>query len=152
QADVLKILGAVKLDGTLVLASLNSFHVSPGDTYEIMSATGGVMSEFTHVVDTANTTGLTRVDIFTSNGVLVTYLPPGHGVLNLTLSTPLPASLSTAQLDAFVLQALNPNVEQLAAPFDIWFSLANTQRFNLEARFDDVIAGSTGFVSNITYP
>jgi hypothetical protein len=73
-------------------------------------------------------------------------------VLNLTLSTPLPASLSTAQLDAVVLQVLDPNVEQLAAPFDIWFSLANTQRFNLESRFDDVIAGSTGFVSNITYP
>lgn len=45
---------------------------------------------------------------------------------------------------------LDPSVEQLAAPFDIWFSLANTQRFNLEARFDDLMASSTGFVSNVT--
>ena len=49
-----------------------------------------------------------------------------------------------------MVSALAPNAEQLSAPFDIWFQLAQTQRFNLEARLDDVIAGSTGFVSNIT--
>jgi uncharacterized protein with beta-barrel porin domain len=152
QADELKINGAASLNGTLDLMSSNKAHAAVGDTFEVLSATGGVKGNFSNVVDTFNTTGLTRADIITPNGAFVTYLPAGHGVLNLTLSTPLPASPSTAQLDAVVLQALDPNVEQLAAPFDIWFSLANTQRFNLEARFDDVIAGSSGFVSNITYP
>jgi hypothetical protein len=30
--------------------------------------------------------------------------------------------------------------------------LANTQRFNIQNRFDDIVAGSTGFVSNVSYP
>jgi outer membrane autotransporter protein len=110
----------------------------------------GVTGNFTRIVDTFNTTGLSRVDIRTPDALFVTYLPPGLGVLNIALSTSLPAVLTPAQLDPVILQALDPNVEQLSAPFDIWFSLANTQRFNLEARLDDLIAGSTGFVSNIT--
>jgi outer membrane autotransporter protein len=152
QADELKINGAEKLNGTLELASLNNFHVSPGDTYEITSATGGTTGKFTRVVDTVNTTGLTRADIIAPNGVVVTYLPPGFGAVDLTTSTRLPATLTAGELNSVLVPVLDPNVEQLAAPFDIWFSLANTQRFNLEARFDDVIAGSTGFVSNVTYP
>ena len=117
-------------------------------------------------MDTLNTTGLTRSDIITPNGVIVSYLrpvprpAPSPGVtpappptVTLQVTKPLPTTpLTAAQKNAILLPVLNPNVEQLAAPFDIWFSLANTQRFNLEARFDDVIAGSIGFVSNVTYP
>lgn len=142
QADELKINGAAKLDGTLALTPMNNAHAAVGDTFEILSATGGVTGNFPHIADAFNTTGLTRVDIMTPDGLFISYLPPGHGVLNITLSTSLPATLTPAQLDSIILQALDPNVAQLAAPFDIWFSLANTQRFNLEARFDDVIAGS----------
>ena len=152
QADELKINGGAKLDGTLELAPTGNARAASGDTFEILSATAGVTGNFTNIVDKFNTSRLTRVDIMTPDGFLVTYLPPGHGVVNLALSTSLPENLTPVQLDSFILQALDPNIAQLAAPFDIWFSLANTQRFNLEARFDDVIAGSTGFVSNVTYP
>jgi outer membrane autotransporter protein len=152
QADQLKISGSAKLDGTLDITPLNNYHPSPGNSYELLSASGGLSGQFSNIADSANTTGLTRLDIYGPNGLFVTYLPPGLGVINLSTSTPLPANLNAANLSAFLLSVLDPNVEQLSAPFDIWFSLANTQRFNLEARFDDVIAGSTGFVSNVTYP
>jgi hypothetical protein len=38
---------------------------------------------------------------------------------------------------------------KLSSLYEIWFSGANTQRFNIENRLDDFIAGSTGFVSNV---
>jgi T5SS/PEP-CTERM-associated repeat protein len=140
QADQLKVNGSAKLDGTLDITSLNNFHPSSGNSYELQSATGGVSGEFSNIVDTANTAGLSRLDIYGPNGLFVTYLPKGFGVINLTISTPLPATLTPGSLNAFLISLLDPNVEQLSATFDIWFSLANTQRFNLEARFDDVIA------------
>jgi hypothetical protein len=60
-----------------------------------------------------------------------------------------PSILTNA--NAILVPALNPNVQQLATPFEVWFSVANTQRFNIQNRFDDIIAGSTGFVSNVSY-
>jgi len=152
QADELKINGAAKLNGTLELSSLNNFHPSTGDTYEILSAAGGESGKFSQIVDSSNTAGFTRLDIYAPNGLLLIYLPRGFGAIDLSVSTLLPATLTARDLNGFLMRALDPNVEQLSAPFDIWFSSANTQRFNLEARFDDVIAGSTGFVSNVTYP
>ena len=64
QSDKLVITGNAKLNGTLVLTSLNNFHPSSGDTYTILTATRGVKGIFTNVVDTLNTTGLTRVDVY----------------------------------------------------------------------------------------
>src|SRR5262249_49430538 len=107
---------------------------------------------FATISDTANTAGLSRLDIYGPNGVLVTYLPPGLGVLNLRTSTPLPASLSPGDLNAFLVPLLDPTAEQLSSLYQIWFSDANTQRFNIQDRFDDLAAGSTGFVSNVRYP
>jgi T5SS/PEP-CTERM-associated repeat protein len=155
QADQLKVAGAASLNGTLALTSLNNFHPAPGATYTLMTAAGGVTGNFTGVVDKLNTTGLTRSIIVAPNGFIVSYLRPAPTPTAVTVRTTksLPSTpLTAAQKNAILLPVLNPDVEQLAAPFDIWFSLANTQRFNLEARFDDVIAGSTGFVSNVTYP
>jgi outer membrane autotransporter protein len=40
-------------------------------------------------------------------------------------------------------------VEQLTAIYEIGFSEANTQRFKLDERFEDIQRGSTGFVSNL---
>jgi Autotransporter beta-domain len=147
----LKVNGSAKLNGRLDITSLNNYHPSPGNSYELISASGGLSGQFSNIADSANIKGLSRLDIYGSNGLFVTYLPPGVGVINLSISEPLPAGLNPGNLNTFLLSVLNPNVEQLSAPLDIWFSLANTQRFNLEARFDDLIAGSTGFVSNVTY-
>jgi len=44
---------------------------------------------------------------------------------------------------------LDPTAEQLTAFYEIGFSGANTQRFKLDERFDDIQRGSTGFVSNL---
>ena len=74
QADELKINGAAKLNGTLELGSLNNFHPSTGDTYEILSAAGGESGRFSQVVDTSNTAGLTRLDIYAPNGLFLIYL------------------------------------------------------------------------------
>jgi T5SS/PEP-CTERM-associated repeat protein len=152
QADQLRINGSAKLDGTLDLTSMNNYHPSPGNSYELISASGGLSGEFSNIADSANTNGLSRLDIYGPNGLLVTYLPPGLGVINLSTSTPLPATLNAGNLNAFLISLLDPNVEQLTAPFEIWFSEATTQRFNIENRFDDIIAGSTGFASNVSYP
>ena len=44
---------------------------------------------------------------------------------------------------------LDPTAEQLTSMFEIGFSGANTQRFKLDERFDEIQRGSTGFVSNL---
>jgi outer membrane autotransporter protein len=161
QADQLKITGTATLSGTLALTSLNNFHPSSGNTYTILTAGGGVQGDFNQVLDSLNNTGLTRVDIVGPNGVLVSYLRPANPeaitptpvTLTATTPQPLPTSpLTTAQKNAILVPVLDPDVEQLSSLYEIWLSGANTQRFNIENRLDDVIAGSTGFVSNVNYP
>jgi T5SS/PEP-CTERM-associated repeat protein len=151
QADQVKVTGSAKLDGTLDITSLNNYHPSPGNSYELISANGGLSGQFSNIADSANTNGLSRVDIYGSNGLLVAYLPPGVGVINMSISTPLPATLNAGNLNALLVPLLDPTAEQLSSLYEIWFSDANTQRFNIEDRFDDLAAGSTGFVSNISY-
>ena len=51
-----------------------------------------------------------------------------------------------------VLTILDPTAEQLTALYEISFSGANTQRFELDERFADIQRGSTGFVSNLSVP
>jgi hypothetical protein len=48
---------------------------------------------------------------------------------------------------SFLLKVLNPTAEQLTSLFEIPFSGANSQRFNLDNRFAEIQRGSTGFVS-----
>jgi T5SS/PEP-CTERM-associated repeat protein len=151
QADELKVDGSLKLGGTLDLSSLNNFHPSSGDAYEILSATGTRSGQFSTILDTANNSGLSRLDIYGPNGLIITYLPPGLLVINLTTSTPLPAALNSSNLNEFLVPLLDPTVEQLSSLYQIWFSDANTQRFNVQDRFDQLAAGSTGFVSNVYF-
>ena len=155
QADQLKITGTAALNGTLALTSLNNFHPSSGDTYTILTATGGVTGNFKQVVNTLNNSGLTRTDVIAPNGVLVSYLRPAPQEQSVVLATnkPLPTTtLTNAQKNAILVPLVDPTAEQLTALYEIWFSNANTQRFNIESRFDDLAAGSTGFVSNVNYP
>jgi T5SS/PEP-CTERM-associated repeat protein len=167
QADQLKVTGTAALSGTLALTSLNNFHPSPGATYEILAAAGGVTGNFTNFVDTLNTTGLTRTVVVTPNGVVITYLrppqptppsavtsgPPAAPSLNLSTSQSLPTTpLTNAQKNSLLVPVVDPSVEQYTSLFEIWFSNANTQRFNIENRFDNVQAGPSGFVSNVSYP
>jgi hypothetical protein len=123
----------------------------------------GLTGKFNQVVDTLNTSGLTRTDVIAPNGVLVSYLRPAPTPVTATPALPASISLTTpkplpptpptpAQKNAILVPIVNPNLNQLAAPFEVWFSGANIQRFNIENRFDDIVAGSTGFVSNVSYP
>jgi T5SS/PEP-CTERM-associated repeat protein len=154
QNDKLAIDGNAKLDGTLDLNSLNNFHASSGDTFQVISTTGSTRGKFNQTIDTLNTTGLTRTEIVASNGVVITYLRPAPSPAALTLSTtnPAPSTLTNATINAFLVPIVDPNVTDLITPIEVWFSLANTQRFNIQNRFDDIVAGSTGFVSNVSYP
>jgi outer membrane autotransporter protein len=147
----LSVHGHATLEGILTLASVNNFHPSSGNHYTILVAAGGLSGMFSQVVDRLNTSGLTRADIYAPNGFAVAYLPPGHGDVTLHSAVPIPLQ-SICDINEVLMSALAPNAEQLSAPFDIWFQLAQTQRFNLEARLDEIMAGSTGFVSNVNYP
>jgi outer membrane autotransporter protein len=53
---------------------------------------------------------------------------------------------------SFLLKVLDSTVEQLTSMFEIGFSGANTQRFNLGNRITQIQAGSTGLVSNVIAP
>jgi outer membrane autotransporter protein len=154
QTDQLKVTGTATLNGTLALTSLNNFHPSSGETFQVLFATGGTKGKFNKTIDTLNTTGLTRTEIVTPNGVVITYLRPAPTPTTPTITTtnPMPSKLTAAQRNAFLVPILAPNVTDLVTPVEVWFSLANTQRFNIQNRFDDIIAGSTGFVSNVSYP
>jgi hypothetical protein len=50
---------------------------------------------------------------------------------------------------AFEISLLDPTAEQLTSLYEISFSGANTQRFNLEERLAEIQRGSTGFASNL---
>ena len=155
QADKSQVNGTAALDGTLALNSINNFHPSSGDTYTILSATGGVTGNFTHVVDSLNNSGLTRVEVVAPNAIIITYLRPAPIETAVTLATskPVPATpLTDSQKNNILMPVVDPTAEQLTSLYEIWFSDANTQRFNLEDRFDALAAGSTGFVSNVSYP
>jgi outer membrane autotransporter protein len=78
----------------------------------------------------------------------VAYLDPGPAVLNLHTPVPIPLN-NICDINAELISALDPNASQLGAPFDVWFSLAQQNRFNLENRLDQLMAGTTGFVSNL---
>jgi outer membrane autotransporter protein len=143
--------GHATLSGTLNLVSDNGFHPAAGDHYTILVATGGISGTFSTINDFINNSGLTRVNIYAPNGFAVAYLPPGqNGDPSYTVHSQVPIPLNNiCDIDSVLISALDPNVSQLGAPFDVWFSLAQQNRFNLEARLDQLMAGSTGFVSNI---
>ena len=104
--------GNAKLDGTLDLSSLNNFHPSSGDTFEVISTTGTTTGKFNQTIDTLNTTGLTRTEIVTPNGVVITYLRPAPTPAAVTLTTtdPAPATLTSATKNALSADAATLSV------------------------------------------
>src|SRR5262249_55740466 len=112
----LVVTGSATLNGTLDLVSLNNFHAISGSHYTVLIAFRGVSGFFSNVVDTFNTSGLTRADIMAPNGVVIAYLPSGHGALTLRSAIPIPDDNPCA-VDPVLVSALAPNASQLAAPF-----------------------------------
>ena len=82
------------------------------------------------MLDTLNTNGLTLTGIIGTNDVLVRNIsqggfpttPQGPATLFLTTSQPLPTTpLTAAQKNAILVPIVDPNLEQLATPLEIWF-------------------------------
>jgi outer membrane autotransporter protein len=61
----------------------------------------------------------------------------------------LPENPDRRSLLEFLFTNLNPTVQQLTSMFEISFSGANSERFNLSNRLAEIQRGSTGFVSNL---
>jgi len=152
--DHVQVQGNASLNGTLAVSSLSNFHPVDGNAFEILRTGGTRSGEFAAITDNLNTNShLHRFDIYAPNGFTLLYLalpgpptPPTNDVVPLPLppiqpDKPIPAPV--------LLDILDPSVEQLTSIFEVSFSGANTQRFKLDERFDDIQRGSTGFVSNL---
>jgi outer membrane autotransporter protein len=129
------------------VSSLNNFRPSSGNGFEVLRSNGVQSGEFARVNDSLNNNpNLERVDLYAPNGVALIYLsgvarPPIVDVI----PTPLPPVLTLP----FEISLLDPTTEQSTSLYEITFSGANTQRFNLEERLAEIQRGSTGFVSNL---
>jgi outer membrane autotransporter protein len=184
QFDHVQVGGNATLDATLDVTSLNGFHPSDGDAFEVLHTNGKVSGNFSLLNDSnfnitpGTITGhlqLTPVEVVAPNGVLLVYVkspqpgppepppeppvtPPGPPVEpGPPVSPPIvidPKPLPPVEPDAplplpEVVTILDPTVEQLTSMFEIPFSGANTQRFNLTDRMTQIQQGSTGFVSPV---
>jgi outer membrane autotransporter protein len=168
QYDHVQVDGSASLGGTLVVSSLNGFRPANLNFFEVLRANGGRSGEFATVTDNLNIdSNLQRVDIYAPNGAAILYIatavptptpspapsptpaPPKPPVIDV-IPNPLPPVNPEEPLPiSFLLAALNPTAEQLTSMFEVPFSGANTQRFNLNDRMAQIQRGSTGFVSPI---
>jgi hypothetical protein len=116
-----------------------------------------------------NNPNLQRIDVYAQNGVALLYVaapgltptppPPGptpsptpnpRPPIDIIVPEPLPPVDPEEPIPPkFLLSLLDPTVEQLTSMFEIPFSGANTQRFNLTDRMTQIQRGSTGFVSAV---
>ena len=147
------------LNGTLAVSSSNNFHPVAGNVFGVLETGGSRSGQFATVNDFLNNNpSLQRIDVYAPNGVALVYVtavtpapPPNpRPPVNIVVRTPLPPVEPEAPLAlSFLFAALDPTAEQLTSMFEIGFSGANTQRFKLDERFDEIQRGSTGFVSNL---
>jgi outer membrane autotransporter protein len=172
QYDHLLVGKNAEVAGTLNVSSLGGFHPANLNLFEIIrSGTTTSGARFATVNDNINIDpNLRRVDIYASNGVALLYIataaptptpptpgpspsptpvPPKPPIIDV-IPEPLPPVNPDEPIDPrFLLAALDPTVEQLTSMFEIPFSGANTQRFNLTDRMTQIQRGSTGFVSAV---
>ena len=138
------------LNGTLTVSSLNNFHPVAGNAFGVLETGGSRSGRFATVNDFLNNPNLQRVDAYAPNGVALVYVKavtPAPPPANIVVPTPLPPVEPDAPLSpSFLFAALAPTAEQLTSMFEIGFSGANTQRFKLDERFDEIQRGET--VSN----
>jgi fibronectin-binding autotransporter adhesin len=154
--------GNATVNGTLEVSSLNGFRPSAGDAFAVLLTKGTRTGLFDHLNDFFNnnpniTARLQPVEVYAPNGVALVYVAAAPGqspnpippIIDV-IPTPLPPVALEEPLPlSFVVAALNPTIEQLTSMFEIPFSGANTQRFNLDNRLAEIQRGSTGFVSTI---
>jgi uncharacterized protein YhjY with autotransporter beta-barrel domain len=169
QYDRLQVVGDASVSGTLNVSSLNNFHPLAGNAFAILLAAGGRSGQFAQINDSLNNNpNLERIDVYAPNGIALAYVPattpippvPGPSPtpnprppIDIVVPDPLPPVNPDEPVPPsflrFLFAALDPTVEQLTSMFEIPFSGANTQRFNLTDRMTQIQQGSTGFVSPI---
>jgi fibronectin-binding autotransporter adhesin len=156
--DHLQVGGNASLDGILAVSSLNNFRPGRGNVFEVLHSNGTRNGQFAQVKDFLNNNpNLQRIDVYAPNGVAFLYVAaaqpaPGPALIpppiEAVIPNPLPPVDSEKPISpSFLLRVLNPTAEQLTSLFQIPFSGANTQRFNLDNRFAEIQRGSTGFAS-----
>jgi T5SS/PEP-CTERM-associated repeat protein/autotransporter-associated beta strand protein len=147
-----------------------------GTAFEILRTNGRRSGEFAHVNDFLNNNpNLQRIDVYAPNGVALVYLAAGPAPTPTPAPTPpipvptpsptpnprppiievIPNPLPAVNPDkplllSFLLNVLNPTAEHLTSLFEIPFSGANSQRFNLNERMAEIQQGSRGFVSPLS--
>jgi autotransporter-associated beta strand protein len=145
--DRVQVGGNASLNGTLAVSSVNNFRPSSGNAFEVLRTNGSRSGQFARVNDSLNNSpNLERVDLYAPNLVALVYVSgPARPPIVDVIPTPLPPVLTLA----FEISLLDPTAEQLTSLYEISFSGANTQRFNLEERLAEIQRGSTGFASNL---
>lgn len=165
--DRLAIGGAAALNGALNVSYLDGFKARAGDTFTILTAAGGVSSQFASFNDAhANNTILTLGVIYQKNDVLLAFMQGSFAALSESFAlTPNELAVARAldqlashhpsdkliqQLDSLPLAQLPGTFsllspEDFAAIFTAGLALSEVQVGNLERRLEDVRQGSTGF-------
>jgi outer membrane autotransporter protein len=175
--DHVQVQGNASLNGTLAVSSLNGFHPVAGNAFGVLTSGGVRTGQFATVDDFLNNNpNLQRVDVYSPNGVTLVYvaavtppppaptpiptpIPPApapsptpnpRSAVVVITPVPVPPVAPDAPIPPrFIFAALAPTAEQLTSMFEIGFSGANTQRFKLDERFDEIYRGVTGFSSNL---
>ncbi len=158
--------GVATLAGTLAVSYTNGFVPKRGETFEVLTAAGGVVGEFAEVTDPLATPLLGLGAIYSSNAVLVTiiqqsfedlartfggspnHLATGRALDSVAFGSTVPEFidyLNEAPAEDFFGNLDRVAPEELASIFNIANSLANVQMTNLSRRLEDLRAGSTGF-------
>jgi outer membrane autotransporter protein len=160
--DHVQVGGNASLSGNLVVSSLNGFHPVAGNAFEVLHANGTRNGNFTHLDDSAfndnpNISPLLRpitVEVVAPNGILLVYLghtqplPPEPPVIDNEPNPVPPVNPEEPIPDPILVAVLDPTAEQLTSLFEIGFSAANTQRFKLDERFDQIQRDAAGYLSN----
>jgi len=170
QYDHVQVGGNASVNGTLDVSSLGGFHPSNGDAFLILRSNGTRTGNFSLLDDSAfnNNPNLqpqlrpVAVEVVAPNGIVLTYLtgvtpgpsppkpkPPIIDVIPMPIP---PVGPEDRVPLSFLLAALSPTAEQLSSMFEISFSGANMERFNLTDRMLQIRQGSTGYVSPLPTP
>ena len=163
QYDHVLVGGNASLAGNLIVSSLGGFHPSAGNAFEVLHTNGTVSgnlglndSQFNTNPNITPNLHLIPIEVVAKNGVLLVYTEtktPSPPIIEDEPGLVLPAPNPEEPLpSSLLLAALDPTAEQLTSLFEIGFSAANTQRFKLDERFDQIQRDAAGYLSNTPPP
>jgi outer membrane autotransporter protein len=146
--------GNATLDATLVVTSLGGFRPSDGSAFLVLRTGGKLRGRFDLLNDSGFNTNpnlthqlrLVPVELVAPNGILLVYVeektPPGPGPqppIIEPVPDPVPPVDPEAPIsDSEVVKLLNFSAQQLTSLYEISFSEANIQRFNLDDRMTQI--------------